>query len=264
MKIRGNLKKISFWAGPVLGLLIYFIFDLNPDHPETTATLAVALWMAIWWISEAVPLAVTALLPVALFPMMGIMDGKMVSSTYFNHVIFLFIGGFMVALAMQKWNLHKRIALRILIFTGTKPARILLGFMLATAFLSMWISNTATTMMMVPILISVISQLEEENIKSGGKKNQYSLALLLGVAYSASIGGMMTLVGTPPNLSFTRIFQIMFPGAPEINFADWMLFALPAGVILFLFAWGFLFFKFGRKSGNMKIDKDFLDIFSLN
>src|SRR5210317_1414667 len=240
MKIKGNLNRISFWAGPLVGLLIFFVFDLNPDRPETTATLAVALWMAIWWISESVPLAVTALLPVALFPLMGIMDGKMVSSTYFNHVIFLFIGGFLIALAMQKWNLHKRIALKILLFTGTKPARILLGFMLATAFLSMWISNTATTMMMVPILISVISQIEDQTIEGGKVKNSYSIGLLLGVAYSASIGGMMTLVGTPPNLSFTRIFQIMFPGAPEISFADWMIFALPAGIIMFLFAWGFL------------------------
>ncbi len=207
MSLKGSFKRISFWAGPVTGLLILFALDLNPDRPETTATLAVAIWMAIWWISEVVPLAVTALLPVALFPMLGIMNGQMVSGTYFNHVIFLFIGGFIVALAMQKWNLHKRIALRILMFTGTKPAKILLGFMLATAFLSMWISNTATTMMMVPILISVISQLDEQSSNKPGRKNTYSIGLLLGVAYSASIGGMMTLVGTPPNLSFTRIFQ---------------------------------------------------------
>jgi sodium-dependent dicarboxylate transporter 2/3/5 len=258
MVIKDQLKKMSFWAGPLVGLLILFSFNLNPDRPETTATLAVASWMALWWITEAVPLAITALLPVALFPLLGIMDGKMVSATYFNHVIFLFIGGFIVALAMQKWNLHKRIALRILIFTGTKPSRILLGFMLATAFLSMWISNTATTMMMVPILISVISQLEDQSTKSSGKTNSYSIGLLLGVAYSASIGGMMTLVGTPPNLSFTRIFQIMFPEAPEISFADWMIFALPAGIVLFLFAWGFLYLKFGRKTDNWTMDKTIL------
>jgi len=258
MSLKGSLKRITFWAGPVTGLLILLLFDLDPERPETTATLSVAIWMAIWWISEAVPLAVTALLPVALFPILGIMDGQMVSATYFNHVIFLFIGGFLIALAMQKWDLHKRIALRILLFTGTKPARILLGFMLATAFLSMWISNTATTMMMVPILISVISQLEEQNQNLPGKRNSYSTGLLLGVAYSASIGGMMTLVGTPPNLSFTRIFQIMFPEAPEISFADWMVFALPAGIILFLFAWLFLFTRYGKGSGSQQLDKDLL------
>lgn len=258
MRLSASVKRLTFWAGPLAGLLILFFLDLDPERPETTATLAVAIWMAIWWVSEAVPLAVTALIPIALFPMLGIMDGKEVSSTYFNHVIFLFIGGFLVALAMQKWDLHKRIALRILMLTGTKPAKILLGFMLATAFLSMWISNTATTMMMVPILISVISQLEEQNQKLQGKKRKYSTGLLLGVAYSASIGGMMTLVGTPPNLSFARIFQIMFPEAPEISFADWLIFALPAGIILFLFAWIFLYMRYGKGSSDNSLDKDLL------
>ncbi len=244
-------KHLSFWAGPALGLFILFAFDLNPERPETTATLAVAAIMAIWWITEAIPLAVTALLPVILFPMLGIMDGKAVSSIYFNHVIFLFIGGFIVALAMQKWNLHRRIAMRILLVTGTSQARLLLGFMLATAFLSMWISNTATTMMMVPILISVIAELETHDTK--GQKRPYASGLLLGVAYSASIGGMMTLVGTPPNLSFTRIYQIMFPEAPEISFANWLLFALPAGIVLFLFAWGYLYFVYKNKEAGKQI-----------
>lgn len=242
---------IAFWAGPFLGLLILFSLNLNPERPETTATLAVAAWMAIWWITEAIPLAVTALLPVALFPLLGIMDGKTVSSIYFNHVIFLFIGGFIVALAMQKWNLHRRIALLILMITGTSQARLLLGFMLATAFLSMWISNTATTMMMVPILISVIAELESQTPKK--RKRAYSSGLLLGVAYSASIGGMMTLVGTPPNLSFTRIYQIMFPEAPEISFADWLLFAFPAGVLLFLFAWIYLYYRYRNKQDHKKV-----------
>jgi len=256
--MKRSLQRIFFWAGPLSGLLILFFLDLNPERPETTATLAVAIWMAIWWISEVVPLAVTALLPVALFPALGVMDGRLVSATYFNHVIFLFIGGFIVALAMQKWNLHRRIALRILMLTGTKPARILLGFMLATAFLSMWISNTATTMMMVPILISVISQLDNSTGQLNPQKNPYAIGLLLGVAYSASIGGMVTLVGTPPNLSFTRIFQIMFPDAPEISFADWMVFALPAGLILFVFAWLFLYLKFGRSSKKQPLEKNLL------
>ncbi|MBI9038929.1 MAG: anion permease [Bacteroidales bacterium] len=200
--------------------MFFILFcDIEPGKPQVTYTLAIAILMAVWWITEIVPLAITSLLPVVLFPLFGIMDGKNVSATYFNHVIFLFIGGFIVALAMQKWDLHKRIALKILMITGVSPGRILMGFMLATAFLSMWISNTATTMMMIPILISIIQKLEE-NI---GKKDtsKYSIGLLPGVAYSASIGGIATLVGTPPNLSFTRIFQIMFPAAPEISFAHW-------------------------------------------
>ncbi len=240
-----RVKGIGLVAGPLLFIYFYFFTNLDPSQPAVSATLAVALLMAVWWITEAVPLAVTSLLPVALFPLLGIMDGKDVSSTYFNHVIFLFIGGFMVALAMQKWNLHKRIALKILMFTGVSPARILLGFMFSTAFLSMWISNTATAMMMIPIVISVIDKLEESIGKA--EVGKYATGLLLGIAYSASIGGIATLVGTPPNLSFARIFQIYFPTAPEISFTQWFLFALPVSVFFFLFVWVYLYLIFGPR-----------------
>lgn len=246
-----NLKfSIGFFGGLGLFTAVVLFGNLDPDHPEITYTLATAILMAVWWITEVVPLAITSLLPVVLFPLFGVMNGKDVSATYFNHVIFLFIGGFVVALAMQKWNLHKRIALKILILTGISPGRILMGFMLATAFLSMWISNTATTMMMVPILISIIIKLEEII----GEKNirRYSIGLLLGVAYSASIGGIATLVGTPPNLSFARIFQIMFPEAPDISFADWFIFAFPVSVIFFIFLWLYLYFLFKPKKVNWK------------
>lgn len=237
---------IGFIIGPTTFLIIALFANLEPGKPEITYTLAIALLMAIWWISEIVPLAVTALLPVVLFPLFGVMNGKDVSSAYFNHVIFLFIGGFIVALAMQKWNLHKRIALRILMLTGSSPARILLGFMIATAFLSMWISNTATAMMMVPILLSIVSKLEEFVPKK--ELNRYSIGLLLGVAYSASIGGIATLVGTPPNLSFARIFQIMFPAAPDVSFSDWFLFAIPISIIMFVLVWLYLYFVFRPKT----------------
>jgi len=245
-------KVFGFVVAPIIFLFLVFFADLEPGKPQVTYTLAIAILMAIWWITEVVPLAVTALIPVVLFPLFGIMNGKTVSSTYFNHVIFLFIGGFLVALAMQKWNLHKRIALKILMFTGSSPARILLGFMLATAFLSMWISNTATAMMMVPILLSIIQKLEEHIEKQELQK--YSVGLLLGVAYSASIGGIATLVGTPPNLSFARIFQIMFPNAPEISFSTWFLFALPISIVFFVVVWLYLYLLFKPKnsfSGNL-------------
>ncbi len=137
------------------------------------------------------------------------MNGKDVASNYFNDIIFLFLGGFLFALAMQKWNLHRRIALKLLIIVGNSPARIMLGFMLATSFLSMWISNTATTMLMVPILMSIILKLEEVNTGNGIKS--FSTGLLLAVAYSASIGGISTLVGTPPNLSFAQNFRHLLP-----------------------------------------------------
>lgn len=253
-KSRLNLKSIiGFVFGPIIFISIVLFADLEPGKPEVTYTLAIAVLMAIWWITEVVPLAVTALLPVVLFPLFGVMNGKDVSSAYFNHVIFLFIGGFLVALAMQKWNLHKRIALKILMLTGSSPARILLGFMIATAFLSMWISNTATAMMMVPILLSILVKLEE--FVDRKDLNRYSVGLLLGVAYSASIGGIATLVGTPPNLSFARIFQIMFPNAPDISFSDWFIYALPISIVMFVIVWLYLYLVFKPKT-SWKASKD--------
>lgn len=224
-----NSKNIGLILGPAL-FIILLIFNVDPVNPIAGYTLAVAALMAVWWITQAIPISVTSLLPVALFPLLGIMNGKAVSSTYFNHVIFLFIGGFLVALAMEKWDLHKRIALRLMVLMGNKPGHILFGFMLATAFLSMWMSNTATTMMMIPIVLSVIHGLHLQS----KKQQKFKVALLLGIAYSASIGGIATLVGTPPNLSFTRIFSIIFPQAPEINFVHWLIFALPLTFILFI------------------------------
>ncbi len=243
-------KILTFIVAPLLFIYLLFFVHLDPDNPQVTYTLAVALLMAIWWITEIIPLAVTSLLPIVLFPMLGIMNGKLVSATYFNHVIFLFIGGFLIALALQKWNLHKRIALKLLLLVGLTPARILLGFMIATAFLSMWISNTATTMLMVPILISIISKLEE--INDTETVQHFSIGLLLSIAYSASIGGIATLIGTPPNLSFARIFKIYFPNAPEISFASWFFYAFPISILLLAITWGYLYFVFVRMGGTWK------------
>jgi sodium-dependent dicarboxylate transporter 2/3/5 len=232
----------ALFGGPLAATLLILCVDLDPAHPEVTRTAAVALLMAVWWITEVIPLAVTSLLPFVLFPALSIMNGKTVAPIYFNHVIFLFMGGFLVALAMQRWNLHRRIALTTLLIFGAKPKSILLGFMVATAFLSMWISNTATTMMMVPIVLAVILRLEES---AGGKEiRRYSIGLFLGVAYSASAGGIATLIGTPPNLSFVRILAITFPDAPEISFASWLLFALPISLTLLLMIWLLLSFLF--------------------
>ncbi len=224
-----NAKSLGLILGPLLFVVLLFV-NIEPENPAVGYTLAVAALMAVWWITQAIPISVTSLIPVGLFPLLGIMNGKEVSSTYFNHVIFLFIGGFLVALAMERWNLHKRIALRLMTLMGNKPGHILFGFMLATAFLSMWMSNTATSMMMIPIVLSVIHGLRLQTLK----QQKFKLALLLGIAYSASIGGIATLVGTPPNLSFTRIFSIIFPQAPEINFVSWLIFALPLTIILFI------------------------------
>jgi len=245
-------------------LLLLFPGILDADHPVIAYTAAVALLMAVWWMTEIVPLAVTSLIPVALFPLLGIMNGKTVAATYFNHLIFLFIGGFLMALAMEKWHLHRRIALRLLLLIGLSPARILLGFMLTTAFLSMWISNTATTMMMVPILLSIIVKMEEVNPNETTRKMEKGL--LLGIAYAASIGGIATLIGTPPNLSLVRIFKIYFPEAPDISFAQWMIFALPLAIILLIVSYIYLyavFFKGDKISftpGKNIIQKEYKDL----
>ena len=167
-----------------------------------------------------------------------------------------------MAFAMERWNLHRRIALRILIFFGISPGRILLGFMLATAFLSMWMSNTATAMMMVPIALSIILKLEENLGRKATKR--YSAGLLLAIAYSASIGGIATLVGTPPNLSFARIASIIFPKMEEISFADWFIFALPVTILIFIAAWALLYFMFRPKKNweNIHLD-DFRNEYKL-
>ncbi len=243
-----------FLFAPLLFFFLVFGVELDPARPEITYTLAVALLMALWWITEIVPLAVTSLLPFILFPMLGVMNGKDVASNYFNDIIFLFLGGFLFALAMQKWNLHRRIALKLMLVVGNSPARLMLGFMLATSFLSMWISNTATTMLMVPILMSIILKLEEVNNRDSIRP--FATGLLLSVAYSASIGGISTLVGTPPNLSFARIFAIYFPNAPEISFAAWFFYAFPIFLVLFSITFIYLYLVFVRrnKAGWTSID----------
>lgn len=237
----------GFISGIAVFLFIVLFLDLQPGKPDVTITLAIAAWMAVWWIFEVVPLAVTALLPVVLFPLFGVMDGKVVSEVYFNDIIFLFIGGFLIALAMQKWSLHKRIALHILLLSGMSPGRILAGFMMATAFLSMWISNTAAAMMMIPIAISILDQLESSLEKNTIRK--LSIGLLLGVAFSASVGGIATLVGTPPNLAFARIYSISFPDAPEISFGQWMVFAMPLSIFFLIIIWVYLYYLFCRTKG---------------
>lgn len=243
----------------VVGLLIFFgiIFfvDLQPGKPEVTYTAAIAILMAFWWVSEALPIGVTSLLPIVLFPFLGVLDGKAISNAYINYVIFLFIGGFIMALAMEKWNLHKRIALKVLSIVGGSPFMILFGFMLSSAFLSMWMSNTATAMMMMPIAFSVTASLEE--VYGEGKISSFASGLLLAIAYSCSIGGIATLVGTPPNLSFLRIFEIIFPEAPEISFAQWIAFAFPITVLVFIFTLFFLYYIYKPKEKIEKLDRSF-------
>ncbi len=224
-------------AGLWIGLAAFaalLAFPVDPANLPASRMAAVAALMAIWWMTEALPLFATALAPLVLFPLLGIMGGRATAPNYLSSVIVLFIGGFMIALTMERWRLHRRIALNIVHFVGGGPARIVLGFMLASAFLSMWISNTATAVTMVPIGLAIVLQIEEQ---LGDRAHAFTVGLMLGIAYGCSIGGMTTLVGTPPNLSLVRIHELMFPGAPEIAFGQWLATAFPVGAVMLAAAW---------------------------
>ena len=250
-------QKIGLILGPVLFLYILFFFNFDPQNVILTRMAAVAILMATWWITDAIPLFATALLPMLLYPLLGIMKSNATAPIYFNSTIFLFIGGFMIALTMEKWSLHKRIALVIIRFVGGGPTKIILGFMVASSFLSMWISNTATAIMMVPIGLAIILKMEDNfNIAETG---EFTTSLMLAIAYGCSLGGIATLVGTPPNLSFARIFQITFPEAPPITFGTWFVMGLPISIVMIVIVWLLLTRVFFRVSPNIKVDRSVVD-----
>ena len=228
-----NGKAVGLALG-VVAFVLLLLFPVDADNAPASRLAAVAALMAIWWMTAALPLFATALLPLALFPLFGVMAGRDTAEAYMNSTIMLFIGGFMIALTMERWNLHRRIALTIIHYVGGGPARIVLGFMVAAGFLSMWISNTATAVMMVPIGLAIVLQIEE---RLGDAARKFTVGLMLGIAYGCSVGGMTTLVGTPPNLAFARIHQVLFPDAPEIAFGQWLVVAFPVGVAMLLIAW---------------------------
>ena len=242
-----NSKKIGLFLGPLLFILIRLF--LNPDglSDEANAVLASTLWIAVWWITEAIPIAVTSLLPIILFPLSGALPLAETSSSFGHRYVFLYMGGFILALAIEKWNLHKRIALNIIQLIGTDVKKIILGFMLATAFLSMWISNTATAVMMLPIGIAIIKQMKDLKSISDQENLMFGKALMLSIAFSASIGGIATLIGTPPNLVFAGIIQELY--GIEISFLKWIIFGLPISIILLTISWIYLTrvaFKFSK------------------
>lgn len=188
----------------------------------------ITVWIAIWWITEAVNIYFTSLLPLSLFPLSGIMDMKEVAPLYTNEIIFLFIGGFLIAFAIEKWKLHQRVSLKILLSIGTSPARVLLGFMLCSYLLSMWISNIATTMMLLPAVLAVAKQFNENVSRTD---RMIPTALLLGLAHGATIGGTATLVGTAPNMIFMKFYNESFPDSLQINFTNWLFFSLPVSLL---------------------------------
>ena len=232
---KSNIYKL---LGPLLFFIILILDAPNGMSNEGFRLLGIIIWMAVWWISEVVPIAVTSLLPIILFPSLNILNIQQTGANYGHKYIFLFIGGFILANAIQKWNLHKRIALNIILKIGGSTDKIILGFMLATGFLSMWISNTATTVMMLPIALSAINQLKDHPETLENENKVFGKALMLGVAYSASAGGIATLIGTPPNLIFAGFVQENFN--IEISFFQWMKIGFPVSIILMLFIWWFL------------------------
>lgn len=256
-----------FVAVPLFLLMVLLPAPAGLNQPGWLV-LATALLMAVLWISECIPIPVTALLPLLLFPFFRVSAFGEVAVNYANSNIFLFMGGFFIAMAMQKWGLHRRIALYLIYLIGSSPRRIVLGFMVATAFLSMWISNTATTMMMYPIGLAIIlhlaeSQPEGEDLSARFVHN-FRTALMLAIAYAASIGGIATLVGTPPNIVFVSAVSRLYPDAPEISFVSWMVVGLILVLVFLPICWLILtslVFKVSREtlSGGREVIREELD-----
>lgn len=248
------IQKVGIFLGIIAAVSIVLFFNFGAEFYNAKLVAAVAVLMSIWWITEAVPLAVTSLIPLILFPLTGAISGKATAEAYMNSTIFLFMGGFIIAIAMEKWNLHKRIALNVISIFGKSPSKIVLGFMIATGFISMWISNTATALMIFPIGLAVLYKMENEFGKE--KTQKFGTALMLSIAYAASIGGMGTLVGTPPNLVFVRVFKIAFPDKPMILFGDWMKIAVPITIVMLILTWLVLVKIIFRSDKSLIINSD--------
>lgn len=247
MRLELSIRTVALGLGPLIAVAIYSL--PTPAGLSTSAwhTVAITSWMIVWWLGEALPLWATSLLPIPFMPLLGITDVTTVLSQYTHPLIFLFLGGFMVAGAMQKSGLHKRIALKIIGAVGTNSNRIIAGFMLATAFLSMWISNTATTVMMYAVAISMIGLISARMDDAQDSRN-FSVALMLGIAYSASIGGVGTLIGTPPNALLANILQGSYK--IELDFVNWMMIGVPVVLLMLPLTWLVLTRLLFRVRGN--------------
>lgn len=247
-KIPRGVVLASLLTGFVLILLAPAPALTGPDgvttamSPEAWRMVAVTFLMAGLWVSQIVPMAATSLLPLVLFPLLGIQSAKEVSRAFVSDMQFLFIGGFIIALGLERWHVHRRIALHIVNRVGVRPRQLVLGMMIATAALSMWISNTATTLMMVPIALALLrtvdsSRTDSESNRTKSMSTQLALPMLLGIAYAASLGGMTTIVGTPTNTAAVAIYQTRLPEAPELSVTRWMMAAIPVGVVYFGIVW---------------------------
>lgn len=237
------VAQLGLWIGPLFGLLIYWIAPETQDaasdglSPAGRIVAGVGAWMAVWWLSEALPLAATALVPVAVLPLLtaGEISVRTAAAAYAHEMVLLFLGGFILGRAIEHVDLHRRVALTAIRFAGTRPHQLIAAFMWTGAFLSMWVSNTATAVMMLPIALSVIQLVQPTDREQATNKSVFATALLLGVAYSTSIGGIGTLIGTPPNAQLAGYISSNFDF--EISFATWMLVGLPLVLILLPVTW---------------------------
>ncbi len=239
--------------GVIIAIALLFI-PLDRDNVKVQRCAAVLVLMAIFWLTEMLPLAITALFPVVFFPFLKVLSATAVSGTYFNNTIFMFLSGFLMSLAMERWNLHIRISCFVCQCFKT-PRSLLFGIMFVTWFLSMWISNTASALMMVANANAIVLNLENNYGKD--KMARFAKGIMIGIAFSCNAGGLGTLIGTPPNLILQQMFSTRFPtssGAPEINFSNWLFSQLPGCVILFLLIWVFIAFAYAPSSKEIKID----------
>ncbi|TVQ64709.1 MAG: DASS family sodium-coupled anion symporter [Balneolaceae bacterium] len=230
--LRGYFSRprIGLFAGPVVFALMLILPTPEALTPQAWGVAAVGILMAIWWVSEAIPIPATALLPIVLFPILNVGSIAEATQPFANPLIYLFMGGFIIALAMERTNLHKRIALNIVMLVGTKPKSIIIGFMISAAFLSMWVSNTATAMMMLPIALSIIALVEsEESMEGADLQTNFAVVMLLGLAYACNIGGIATLIGTPPNALMAGYMLETY--GVEIGFGQWMMAGLPLVIV---------------------------------
>ncbi|MFZ5425493.1 MAG: SLC13 family permease [Thermodesulfobacteriota bacterium] len=230
-----NAKRIGLFLGPALFILFCILPVPQGLSPQAMYCAATTALMATWWITEAIPIPATSLLPIVMFPFFKIMPSAKATLPYANHLIYLFMGGFFIAVTMERWNLHYRIAMRTIKIVGTSPSRIILGFMVAAAFLSMWVSNTATTVMMMPIGLAIIKACAEITGDKDLTKNAFAISLMLALAYAASIGGLGTVIGTPPNTIMVAQVDKLY--GQTISFGSWMLVGVPLAATFLLCTW---------------------------
>ncbi|MCA8970662.1 MAG: SLC13/DASS family transporter [Planctomycetes bacterium] len=242
---RGTKSRLSFWAGPLMGCVVFAVCSGGGMGSKAAATAAITTLCAVWWVLEPIAIPATSVIPFALLPLFGIVDHAVVASAYGNPMILLLLGGFMLSVAMEQTRTHERLALIMVRLFGGSPRRVVLGFMVASAACSMWISNSATTLMLLPIALAVLRRAD----------TSVATPLLLGIAYAASIGGVGTLVGTPPNLIFASIYQDRFADAQRFGFASWMMIGVPVVIVFLPLVWIWLARRIPASSTAIVIDK---------